>query len=86
MLISHGTPSEGKSVGIKLFTLPMVDFIAALAALTKSSRFIGSAICVPSGMTVIDAWLSDEVSPLARSEIGTAATSDLRGSGPCFRK
>ena len=27
-----------------------------------------------------------EVSPLARSEIGTAATSDLRGSGPCLAK
>ena len=32
--ISHGMPSDGKSVGIRLFTLPRVDFIAALAALT----------------------------------------------------
>src|SRR4051812_12434737 len=82
-LITHGTPSDGKSVGIKLLTLPSVDFIAAHAAFTYSSRFIGSAMWVPRLTTVIDAWLSDVASPLARVETGTAATSDLRGNGPC---
>ena len=43
-------------------------------------------MCVPRLTTVMVAWLLDEVSPLARVEMGTPATIDLRGSGPCFRK
>ena len=80
---SQGTPSEGKSVGNRFFTLPRVLFIEALAASTWARRCAGSAICVPRLMSVIDAWLFAAVSPFARNETGTAATRDLRGSGPC---
>jgi hypothetical protein len=78
--ISQGTPSDGKSVGRMLFRLPMVDFIAAVAAFTWARRLPGSAMFVPRLIRLIEAWLSDVVSPFSRSEIGTAATSDLRGS------
>ena len=78
--INHGMPSDGKSVGRMLFTLPIDDFIAALAAMMWARRLPGSAMCVPRLMRLIDAWLSDVVSPFWRSEIGTAAMSDLRGS------
>ena len=84
--ISQGTPSEGKSVGIRLFIAPRLVFIAAVAASTWARRLAGSAMCVPRLTTVMVAWLFDEVSPLARVETGTPATSDLRGSGPCLRK
>ena len=84
--ISQGTPSDGKSVGIRLFIAPRLLFIAAVAASTWRSRFAGSAMWVPRLTIVIVAWLFDAVSPFARVETGTPATIDLRGSGPCFRK
>ena len=77
--INQGMPSEGKSVGRMLLTLPIVLFIAAVAALTWAKRLSGSAIFVPRLTRLIDAWLSAVVSPFSRNEIGTAATSDLRG-------
>jgi hypothetical protein len=78
--ISQGTPSDGKSVGSTLFRLPIVAFIAAVAAITWARRLRGSAMCVPRLTRLIEAWLSDVVSPFSRSEIGTAATRLLRGS------
>ena len=83
---SQGTPIDGKSVGNTLLTLPMVAFIAAVADLTWASRRRKSARCVPRLTRLIEAWLFDDVSPLARSEIGTAATSDLRGTPPCVAR
>jgi hypothetical protein len=83
--ISQGTPSDGKSVGRMLLRLPMVDFIAAVAAFTWASRCAGSAMWVPRLTRLIEAWLSAVVSPLSRSEIGTAATRLLRGSCASWR-
>jgi hypothetical protein len=80
--ISHGTPSDGKSVGSRLRMLPTVAFIDALAAFTCASRAAGSARCVPRLIRLIEACVLAVASPALRSEIGTAATSDLRGSGP----
>src|SRR5262252_7795185 len=81
--ISHGSPSDGKSVGRMLFTLPRVDFIAWLAARMCCSRFIGSARCVPRLIRLIEAWLSLVVSPGLRNEIGTAAIRLFFGNA-CF--
>src|SRR5512143_2567898 len=78
--ISHGSPSDGKSVGRMLLTLPSVDFIDVLAWWMCASRFIGSAICVPRLIRLIEAWLSLVVSPGLRSEIGTAAIRLFFGS------
>src|SRR5262245_17268636 len=81
--INQGSPSDGKSVGRMLLTLPSVDFIAVLALRMCSSRFIGSAMCVPRLIRLIDAWLSLVVSPGLRSEIGTAAIRLFFGN-VCF--
>ena len=42
---------------------------------------MGSAMCVPRLIRLIDARLSDVVSPLARSEIGTAAAGHCAAAG-----
>src|SRR5512139_346877 len=81
--ISHGNPSDGKSVGRMFLTPPSVDFIDALAARMCASRLPGSARCVPRLIRLIDAWLSLVVSPGLRSEIGTAAIRLFFGSA-CF--
>ena len=77
--INQGTPSDGKSVGRMPLSGPMVDFIAAVAAITWARRLPGSATCVPRLIRLIEAWLSAEVSPFSRSVMGTAATSDFFG-------
>ena len=77
--INQGMPIEGKSVGKMLLTLPMVVFIAAVAALTWASRLAVSAMFVPRLMKLRLAWLSDVASPFSRSDIGTAAIRLLRG-------
>jgi hypothetical protein len=59
-----------------------VRFIDLVAALMWARRLRPSATCVPRLSNVIEAWLSAVVSPLARSETGTAATIDVRGSSP----
>ena len=83
-VINHGTPSEGKSVGRMLLMLPMLVFIATVAAFTCASRLAVSAMFVPRLMRLMLAWfplaLSAVVSPFSRSEIGIAATRLLRGS------
>src|SRR4249920_369339 len=81
--INHGNPSDGKSVGRMLLTLPSVDFIAVLALRMCSRRFIVSAMWVPRLIRLIEAWLSLVVSPGLRSEIGTAAIKLFLGS-VCF--
>ena len=82
--ISQGMPSDGKSVGRMLLTLPMVDFIEAVAAFTCARRLRGSLMFVPRLIRLMLAWLpfasSAAVPPFSRSEIGTAATRLLRGS------
>ena len=78
--INHGTPSDGKSVGKMRLMLPMLVFIAAVAAITCASRLAGSARFVPRLIRLMLAWLSALVSPFSRREIGTAATRLLRGS------
>ena len=60
--------------------LPMVDFMAAVAACTWTNRLRVSARCVPRLTKLIEAWLSAVLSPLSRSEMGTAAIRLLRGS------
>ena len=64
----------------------MVCFIAVVAALIWASRLPRSGMWVPRLTRLIDAWVSDVVSPGARSDTGTAATSDLRGSVACLDK
>ena len=84
--ISQGTPIDGKSVGSTLFKLPMVCFIAAVAALTWARRLARSGMWVPRLTRLIDAWVVAVVSPAARSDTGTAATRDLRGSVACWAR
>ena len=79
-LSSHGAPSDGKSVGMMPPKVPIWRFIAAVPCLIALSRCSGSAICVPRSITVPVTWLFMLVSPSARSEIGTPATSDASGS------
>ena len=55
--INQGTPSDGKSVGSRLLTLPMVDFMAAVAAFTWARRRSGSLRCVPRLIRLMLAWL-----------------------------
>jgi hypothetical protein len=64
----------------------MVDFMAAVAACTWARRLRGSARWVPRLMKLIEAWLSAVVSPLSRSEMGTAAIRLLRGSARFLAK
>ena len=85
--ISHGTPSDGKSVGRMLLRLPIVPFIAVLAAITWARRLAGSAMCVPRLIRLIEAWLPADVSSaleLVRSEIGTAAIKLFLGRLRCL--
>ena len=82
--MSQGTPSDGKSVGRMLLMLPIVAFMAAVAAFTWARRLRVSLMFVPRLIRLMLAWFplasGAVASPFSRSEIGTAATRLLRGS------
>ncbi len=62
-LISHGTPSDGTSVGITLFIPPVIAFAFALEATIAASRRRGSAISVAMFTSIIVTMLPCDTSP-----------------------
>src|SRR6187402_909869 len=52
-------------------------------AMIASSRALGSSRLVAIEQIMPNTWLLASVLPSSRSEIGTAAVSDLVGSAPC---
>src|SRR5580765_5231060 len=59
-------------------SLDLVD-----CAMIASSRALGSSMLVAIEQIMPNTWLLASVLPSSRSEIGTAAVSDLVGSAPC---
>ena len=59
-------------------SLDLVD-----CAMMVSSRVLGSSTLVAIEQIMPNTWLLASVLPSSRSEIGTAAVSDLFGSAPC---
>src|SRR5215468_8876554 len=62
-------------------SLDLVD-----CAMMVSSRVLGSSTLVAIEQIMPNTWLLESVLPSSRSEIGTAAVSDLFGSAPCSRR
>ena len=53
MLINHGMPSDGMSIGITLFTELMSAFELLLAVMIAARRLAGSAIWVAMFTSII---------------------------------
>ena len=53
MLSSQGMPSDGISIGTALFMVLVSALARLLAATMATSRFFGSAICVPMFTSII---------------------------------
>ena len=79
-LMSHGAPSDGKSVGSTDFMLAVVALAAALEARIAFSRSIGSSMVLARLIRIMDAWVFISVLPLSRRLTGTAASSGMVGT------
>ena len=80
---SHGTPIDGKSVGITPLARCASAFIAPAASRIARSRFTGSAMSVFRLTRLSVACVVYSVLPASRSEIGIVAISGFRGMPPC---
>src|SRR5450631_4087166 len=76
---SHGTPIDGKSVGITPRARCASALMAPAASRIARRRFTGLAICVFRLTSVSVACVVYSVSPAVRSEIGIAAINGFFG-------
>ena len=60
-----------------------ISFDLVDCAMIACSRALGSSMLVAIEQIMPNTWLLESVLPSSRSEIGTAAVSDLFGSAPC---